>query len=99
MCGAGRRTLIFPITFRRTFVGQCHIREQNRDFGVIPEREFILPHGTNCQNSREISGKQICSDTERRAINPVDDNEISETIARRSVKDSLTIFSESSRTN
>ena len=98
-CGAGRRTLIFPITFKRTFAGRCCIREQNIDFGIIPEREFILPHGTNCQNFRELSGKQICSDTERRARNPVEDNEISETIARRSVKDSLTIFSESSRTN
>ena len=99
MCGAGRRTLIFPITFKRTFAGRCCIREQNRDFGIIPEREFILPHGTNFQNFRELSGKQICSDTERRARNPVEDSEISETIARRSVKDSLTIFSESSRTN
>lgn len=41
-CGAGRRTLIFPITFRRTFVGQCRIREQNRDFGIIPERENLF---------------------------------------------------------
>ena len=42
MCGAGRRTLIFPITFRRTIVGQCRIREQNRDFGIIPERENLF---------------------------------------------------------
>nr|DAE42180.1 MAG TPA: hypothetical protein [Caudoviricetes sp.] len=67
--------------------------------GLTLEREFILPQGTNCQNSRELSGKRICSDTERRARNPVEGSEISETIARRSVKDSLAIFSESSRTN
>lgn len=71
MCGAGRRTLIFPITFRRTIAGQCRIREQNRDFGIIPEREFILPQGIYYQNFRELSGKRICSDTERRARNPV----------------------------
>lgn len=97
--GAGRRTLIFPITFKRTFAGRCRIREQNRNFGIIPEREFILPQGIYFQNFRELSGKRICSDTERRARNPVEGSEISETIARRSVKDSLTIFSESSRTN
>ena len=67
--------------------------------GLTLEREEFLPQRTNFQNFRELSGKQICSDTERRARNPVEDNEISETIARRSVKDSLTIFSESSRTN
>ena len=44
--GAGRRILIFPITFRRTFAGQCRIREQNIDFGIIPERERkISPSG------------------------------------------------------
>lgn len=43
--------------------------------GLNSEREFILPQGTNCQNSRELSGKQICSDTERRARNPVEDSE------------------------
>ena len=75
MCGAGRRTLIFPITFKRTFAGRCRIREQNRDFGIIPEREFILPQGTNFQNFRELSGKQICRDTERRARNPVEGSE------------------------
>lgn len=70
--GAGRRVLIFPITFKRTFAGRCRIREQNRDFGIIPEREFILPQGIYYQNFRELSGKQICSDTERRARNPVE---------------------------
>ena len=100
MCGAGCRTLIFPITFKRTFAGRCCKREQKQRFWYYSrEREFILPQGTNCQNFRELSGKQICSDTERRARNPVEGIEISETIARRSVKDSLTIFSESSRTN
>lgn len=73
--GAGRRTLIFPITFKRTFAGRCRIREQNRDFGIIPEREFILPQGIYYQNFRELSGKRICSDTERRARNPVEGSE------------------------
>lgn len=75
MCGAGRRTLIFPITFKRTFAGRCRIREQNRDFGIIPEREFILPQGIYYPNLRELLGKQICSDTERRARNPVEGSE------------------------
>ena len=38
---------------------------------IIPEREFILPQGIYYQNFRELSGKRICSDTERRARNPV----------------------------
>ena len=43
--------------------------------GLTLEREFILSQGTNVQNFRELSGKQICSDTERRARNPVDGSE------------------------
>nr|DAH28679.1 MAG TPA: hypothetical protein [Caudoviricetes sp.] len=41
----------------------------------LTQREFILPQGTNCQNFRELSGKQTCSDTGRRARNPVEDSE------------------------
>ena len=57
-------------------MGQCRIREQNRDFGIIPEREkdFSL-RGFYYQNFRELSGKRICSDTERRARNPVEGSE------------------------
>ena len=43
--------------------------------GLTLEREEFLPLGTNCQNFRELSGKQICSDTERRARNPVEGSE------------------------
>ena len=43
--------------------------------GLTLEREVFLPQRTNCQNFRELSGKQICSDTERRARNPVEGSE------------------------
>lgn len=39
------------------------------------EREFILPQGIYYQNSIELSGKQICSDTDRQARNPVEGSE------------------------
>ena len=43
--------------------------------GLTLEREEFLPQRTNCQKFRELSGKQTCSDTGRRARNPVDDSE------------------------
>ena len=38
------------------------------------EKDFSL-RGFYYQNFRELSGKRICSDTERRARNPVEDSE------------------------
>ena len=75
MCGAGRRTLIFPITFKRTFVGRCCIREQNRILVLFRRENLFSLRGFYYRNFRELSGKQICSDTERRARNPVEGSE------------------------
>ena len=64
--------LFFPVTFKRTFVGRLLHKGTKTEILVLFQREkdFSL-RGFYYQNFRELSGKRICSYTERRARNPV----------------------------
>ena len=58
MCGAGRRTLIFPITFRRTIVGQCRIREQTEILVLFQRENLFSLRGFITQISESYSANK-----------------------------------------